>query len=108
MTALPPLSDGRFELLRRLGAGGAGVVYEAFDHKRGGTVALKSLREVDPGSIFRFKNEFRALSDLVHPNLVTLYELVSADEGWILSMELVRGVHFLDHVRPSGGGPTPA
>ena len=70
------LNAVRFTLVRRLGAGGMGVVYEAYDQQRGELVALKTMRRVDPLALVRFKHEFRALCDISHPNLVNLYELV--------------------------------
>ena len=42
------LNTVRFTLVRRLGAGGMGVVYEAYDQQRGELVALKTMRRVDP------------------------------------------------------------
>jgi len=65
----------RFEVIRRLGSGGMGVVYEVRDHERDMRVALKTLQELDTGSLYRFKKEFRALANFSHPGLVTLYEL---------------------------------
>lgn len=81
----------RFEILSRLGAGGMGVVYEAIDHSSDTRVALKTLSLGDATSIYRFKKEFRGLSDISHPNLVTLYELLAGDEQWFFTMELIRG-----------------
>jgi len=70
-TLRPMLENVRFTLLRRLGAGGMGVVFEAYDEERGELVALKTMRRVDPASLVRFKQEFRALCDITHPNLVS-------------------------------------
>jgi hypothetical protein len=89
----------RFLLLRRLGSGSVGVVYEALDRERGGRVALKTLHRLDADGIYYLKREFRALSDVVHPNLVQLYELHSVDERWFFTMELVEGIDFLSYVR---------
>jgi hypothetical protein len=89
----------RFEILRRVGAGGMGEVYEAFDRERRERVALKTLTHADPHTLTRFKREFRALQGLAHPNLVSLGELVRDDEQWFFTMELVEGRHFLEHVR---------
>jgi eukaryotic-like serine/threonine-protein kinase len=88
----------RFQIQRRLGAGGFGVVYEAFDRQTGTVVALKILRRGDAPSLYRFKREFRALADVVHPNLVALYELIGERGLWLFTMELVDGVDFLEHV----------
>jgi tetratricopeptide (TPR) repeat protein len=89
----------RFTLVRRLGAGSVGVVYEALDRERPGRVALKTLHHLDADGIYYLKREFRALADVVHPNLIQLHELHSVDERWFFTMELVEGVDFLAHVR---------
>jgi hypothetical protein len=92
----------RFEIVRRLGAGGMGVVYEALDREHGAHVALKTLRSFDAGTILHIKQEFRALEGLQHPNLVQLGDLIEEGGRWFFTMELVRGVDFLSHVRPLG------
>ena len=61
------LWGGRFQIVRRIGAGGMGVVYEAYDRERGENVALKTLSRMDAASIYRLKNEFRALADVIAP-----------------------------------------
>jgi serine/threonine protein kinase len=88
------LAEGRFEILRRLGAGGMGVVYEAFDAERRGRVALKTLTRVDAAGIYRLKNEFRAIADVSHPNLVRLHELFADEKSWFFTMDLVDGQPF--------------
>src|SRR5215468_9770419 len=98
----PMLGGGRFEVRGTLGAGGAGVVYRAFDRQLQREVALKLLRTASGRDLYRFKKEFRSLADIVHPNLVALHELHAADGDWFFTMELVEGVSFIDWVRPSG------
>jgi serine/threonine protein kinase/tetratricopeptide (TPR) repeat protein len=95
-----------FEVKRELGSGAFGVVYEVFDRERQTTLALKALERLDPANVVRFKQEFRALADLDHPNLVTYYELFAQDDGWFFTMELVPGRDFVSHVR--GGAPPSA
>jgi hypothetical protein len=105
--ALPTPSLRRFELVRTLGAGGMGVVYEVVDRERGSHLALKMLAHMEPDPRLRFKNEFRSLQDIHHPNLVRLDELLEEDGQLFFTMELVHGVHFLDHVRPFSAPPPP-
>src|SRR5258708_12850994 len=92
----------RFEVGRCLGAGGMGLVYEAFDRKLGQFVALKTLLRFTPSALYCIKQEFRTLADVIHPNLVTLHELVATkDDDVFFTMELVRGVDFVTHaLRP--------
>ncbi|KAF0247614.1 MAG: ATPase/protein kinase family protein, partial [bacterium] len=93
------VGTSRFEIRRRLGAGGFGVVYEAFDRERNAPVALKTLHQGDAEAIYRFKQEFRALADITHRNLASLYELICEGDQWFFTMELVQGVHFLKYTR---------
>jgi len=86
-------------LVRRIGIGGMGVVYEAFDENRRELVALKTMRRTDPRGLVRFKQEFRALCDLSHPNLANLYQLFSVGQRWFFTMELIEGSDFLTYVR---------
>jgi hypothetical protein len=95
----PFRGSARFEILECLGAGGMGVVYCARDRELGVDVALKTIRKADAKSLAMFKQEFRALADLVHPNLVRLGELFEEDGQWYFTMELLAGVDFLRYVR---------
>jgi hypothetical protein len=99
---LHPLVLERFEVGRCLGTGTFGVVYEARERAGGTPVALKKLSLSDAGAVYAFKQEFRALVDVVHENLVRLDELFSIDDELYLSMELVLGEAFLAYVRPVG------
>lgn len=89
----------RFEIRRRVGAGGMGVVYEAYDREHEMRVALKTLLLGASAGLYQFKQEFRNLAGVVHPNLATLYELFAVDDTWFFTMEFVEGCNFIDYVR---------
>jgi serine/threonine protein kinase/tetratricopeptide (TPR) repeat protein len=93
----------RYKVRRRLGAGGFGIVYEADDSLLGGTVALKVLHRQDGSALYRFKNEFRSLAHLKHPNLVALHELATEGGRWFYTMDLISGVDIVTFVRGVDG-----
>lgn len=97
----------RFQLIRLIGHGGMGVVYEAFDTVNASSVALKLLPLVSPDSLLRFKREFRSVADIRHPNLVRLGELVAHEAQWFFTMELVDGVDLISYVRGHDAPPPP-
>ncbi len=90
-----PARLGRFQIRGRLGRGGMGVVYEAVDPDSGEHVAIKTLQALGPERLYRFKREFRALAGIQHANVVVLHELASEDDYLFFTMELVRGVDFV-------------
>ncbi|MGE0872644.1 MAG: serine/threonine-protein kinase PknK [Kofleriaceae bacterium] len=96
----------RFRIVRCIGAGGMGRVYEAFDNERNTRLALKTLHSMTGDSLLRFKKEFRDFQDLQHPNLVSLGELFAEGVDWFFSMELVDGVNIIDYVHSGTAGST--
>ena len=96
LPAHPGEELGRFKLLRELGRGGFGVVFEAEDRELGRRVALKLIR---PGSRIAergpewLQREAEALARLNHPNIVTLHDLGQGQTGAYLVFELLRGRH---------------
>jgi eukaryotic-like serine/threonine-protein kinase len=100
----------RFRPIRLLGTGGMGSVHLVFDEQLQTEVALKTLNLTGGTDLYRFKKEFRALADIRHPNLVTLYELISEGPLWFFTMEYVPGLPFDQDLaaitRPSALAPS--
>jgi hypothetical protein len=78
----------RFRVLDRVGSGGMGTVYRAFDERLQRHVAVKEIAGADAKRVLR---EAQAAARLNHPGIVTLYELGSADGRALLVSELVEG-----------------
>src|SRR5215203_6161851 len=91
----------RFQIVRELGRGGMGVVYEVEDQQLGIHVALKTFTRTTAQYLLRLKSEFRTLADLSHPNLACLYELMEFEGQWFFTMELIEGMPFPEWVRGS-------
>lgn len=106
-----PRQLGDFRILRQIGRGGMGIVYEAEHVLMQRRVALKVLPMaglVDGLRIERFRNEVRAVASLNHPNIVPVYT-VSEDRGvHYFAMQLIRGrslaeiISSLRHLRDEG------
>lgn len=93
-----PLEIGRYVILRRLGAGGMGVVYLGYDGELDRNVAIKLLRarHASGGSkdraAARLLREARALARIEHPNVIAIHEVGTSDGAVFIAMERVQGV----------------
>jgi len=90
----PTPSNDRYEIVRMVGRGGMGVVYEARDTRLGRTVALKRLPDNlkdHPRAVELFLREARSAAALNHRNIVTVHDVDQDDTGFFLTMELLEG-----------------
>ncbi|MFG1606581.1 protein kinase [Actinoplanes sp. NPDC049265] len=102
---------GRYRLVRRLGRGGMGAVWEAHDELLGRDVAIKEIYfpgagegPIDPGDplVRRALREAQAAARLRHPDIITVHDVVTeAGRPWIV-MELVAGQSLADLIREAG------
>ncbi|HUM11850.1 MAG TPA: protein kinase [Myxococcaceae bacterium] len=96
---------GRFKILRRVGAGGMGEVFEARDLSLGTTVALKTLRRElagDPGALERLRREVVLARRVTHPNVCRIFEFFESPEVAFLTMEFLEGETLACRLRRSG------
>jgi len=97
----PPAMIGRYRIIRLLGEGGMGAVYEAEQEQPRRTVALKVIRSglASHELLRRFEHEAQALGRLHHPGIAQIYEAGAADSGFgpqpYFAMEFIRGLSLL-------------
>jgi serine/threonine protein kinase len=100
-----PASVGDYRIVRKIGEGGMGVVFEAEQHQPRRRVALKVIRGggfVDEHAIKLFRRETEALGRLKHPGIATIYEVGRTGDGQhFFAMELVNGVTLTEALRGS-------
>ena len=92
-------SIGRYRVVRKIGEGGMGTVFEAVDEVLGRRVAIKRLKAVDESGRRRFWREARAVARLSHPNVCQLYEVGEDVSGPFLAMELLSGEPLSQRLR---------
>lgn len=98
---------GRYVVLSKLGAGGMGVVYSAFDEGLARRVAVKLLfpeRAHEEHARRRFEREAQVLARLSHPNVVQIYEVGEHEGAIFMAMELVQGISLAEWI---SAGPRP-
>ncbi len=91
---IDPRAIGRFQILRRLGRGGMGVVFSAYDEELDRRVAIKLLRHDrlrDPAARQQFRSEAQAMARLSHANVVQIYEVGEHEGQLFIAMEFVQG-----------------
>ena len=96
-----------YQVIEKLGAGGMGDIYKAQDARLHRMVAIKALTNASAGDTDRrrrFIQEAQAASGLNHPNIITIYDIVSEGDSEYMVMELVDGKTLADLIPPGGVG----
>src|SRR5512143_3559220 len=96
---------GRYEIIRVLGQGGMGAVYQARDRELDRLIALKVIRPelaTDPAILQRFKQELILARNITHKNVVRIYDLGEADGVRFITMEYVDGDDLRTLLRHNG------
>ena len=104
----PGAGLGRYDVLEEIARGGAGVVHRARDRASGRLVALKILRQVDPGDLEALRREIHALGRVRHPGIVRVLDAGPGDRPPWYAMELIAGGTLADLWSREGGAPTRA
>ncbi len=99
---------GHFEIVRKIGAGGMGVVYEAIDRISGERIALKCIKSEHSahGQVnARFIEEINTARKLRHPNIVAVYDVAQQDEQLFFTMEYLDGMSLRGRLNQLGRLP---
>lgn len=103
-----PVDFGEYRVLEKIGQGGMGVVYRAFEQKLNRTVALKMLnghQGESSVSLERFQKEAKSAASLDHPNVVPIHDIGTIDGEWYFTMSFVEGPSLAERIAES---PFPA
>jgi eukaryotic-like serine/threonine-protein kinase len=107
-TLIDTLFDGRYRIIRRLGAGGMANVYLAEDQELGRNVAIKILNERHAGDeqfVERFRREAKNAASLSHPNIVSIYDRGEAEGTYYIAMEHLDGRNLKELIVARGPAP---
>jgi non-specific serine/threonine protein kinase/serine/threonine-protein kinase len=102
---VPPAAIGKYRIIRFIGEGGMGTVYEAEQEQPRRIVALKVIRAglTGPELLWRFEQEAQALGRLQHPGIAQIHEAGTADSGFgpkpYFAMEFIEGASLLMYVK---------
>jgi beta-lactam-binding protein with PASTA domain/predicted Ser/Thr protein kinase len=107
-TLIGTVFDGRYRIVRKLGAGGMADVYLAEDQELGRRVAIKILNDrhaADDQFVERFRREAKNAAGLSHPNIVSIYDRGTAEGTYYIAMEYLDGRSLKELI--VGRGPAP-
>jgi beta-lactam-binding protein with PASTA domain/predicted Ser/Thr protein kinase len=107
-TLIGTVFDGRYRIIRKLGAGGMAEVYLAEDQELGRRVAIKILNDrhaADDSFVERFRREAKNAAGLSHPNIVSIYDRGEAEGTYYIAMEFLDGRSLKELIVGRGQAP---
>src|SRR5436309_5668334 len=107
-TLINTIFDGRYKILRKLGAGGMANVYLAEDQELGRRVAIKILNDRhanDEQFVERFRREAKNAAGLSHPNIVSIFDRGEAEGTYYIAMEFLDGRSLKELISTRGPAP---
>src|SRR5438874_9216268 len=107
-TLIDTLFDGRYRIVRKLGAGGMANGYLAEDQELGRRVAIKILNERhanDEQFVERFRREAKNAAGLSHPNIVSIFDRGEAEGTYYIAMEYLDGRSLKELISTRGPAP---
>jgi beta-lactam-binding protein with PASTA domain/predicted Ser/Thr protein kinase len=107
-TLIGTVFDGRYKIIRKLGAGGMADVYLAEDQELGRRVAIKILNDrhaADDSFVERFRREAKNAAGLSHPNIVSIYDRGEAEGTYYIAMEYLDGRSLKELIVSRGSAP---
>ncbi len=100
---------GHYRIVEKIGAGGMGVVYRAYDKRLDRDVAIKVLPETvaaDPNRLRRFEREAKVVAALSHPNVLEIHDFDTEEDITYAVTEILEGETLQEHIQ-NLGGPLP-
>src|SRR3954464_14545263 len=107
-TLIDTVFDGRYKIIRKLGAGGMADVYLAEDQELGRRVAIKILNDrhaADDQFVERFRREAKNAAGLSHPNIVSIYDRGDSEGTYYIAMEYLEGRSLKELIVSRGSAP---
>jgi serine/threonine protein kinase len=97
--------EGRYQILKELGRGGMGIVFQAHDKELKEQVAIKILSPFlssDPDSLERLKREVSSARRVTHPNVIRIHDISELNGLHFISMEFFEGMSLKDYIKKTG------
>ena len=97
--------EDRYQMLKEIGRGGMGIVFQAYDKQLKEQVAIKILSPVlsnDPDALQRLMREVSSARRITHPNVIRIHDISERNDLHFISMEFFEGISLKDHIKKMG------